>query len=139
MPLSELMCHNREHAPKSQSLQTLTLTFLVLYSSNLSPEMIALSAPASLKAIIEVPYQTSILLLQRPPQLTLSVCLRCGTRTCTLPKMYSQKQRHCLVHIWDVLVLPALAYVSDSRPLWLCKPCRNKFVSYKSVKKKDLI
>lgn len=45
----------------ARGLQTLTLTFFVLYGGNLSRKMISLSAPASLEALIEVPYQASIL------------------------------------------------------------------------------
>lgn len=58
--MSELMCHGGEHTRQSQSLQMFTLTFPVLYKSNLSSEMITLSAPATVEAITEAPYQTSI-------------------------------------------------------------------------------
>lgn len=44
------------------------------------------------------------------PAAAHSFCLFEMWRTRTLPKMYSQKQRHCLLHIRDVLVLPASSF-----------------------------
>lgn len=129
------MCPGGQHASKSRGLQTLTLTFLVLYRSNLSPEMISLSAPAPLKALIEVPYQTSILryCCIHCSLLSLSVLNDAHTHTCPA-HTHKNAQPEALVlslKIWAGAP-PCLVFISAPSPLWLSKPSRNKTISHKT-------
>lgn len=62
------MCHGGERALQSHRLQMLTLTFPVLYKSDLSSEIITLSVAATVEAITEA-------LIRHP--LCVSAAARC--------------------------------------------------------------